>query len=78
MACARTTNSVVYLMPKQCHSLFCHLDDFGGIAPSRSLAQAAYDDLIKLTNQLGLDRATHKCCPPDTGAHMARLQSLNH
>ena len=76
MACARTTNAVVYLMCKKGYSLFCYLDDFVGIAPSLSLAQRD-DDLIKLTNQLGLDLAPHMCCPPIRGLTWLGF-SLNH
>ena len=64
MACARTTNAVVYLMRKQGHFLHCYLDDFVGVAPTKVDADSAYSDLLVITQKLGLALSPAKCHPP--------------
>ena len=64
MACARTTNAVVYLLRKKGHFLHCYLDDFVGVAPTRQAADAAYNDFTEITAQLGLALSPEKCQPP--------------
>ena len=41
MACARTTNTVVYLLRKKGHYVHCYLDDFVDVAPTADDAKAA-------------------------------------
>ena len=64
MACARTTNAVVYIMRKRGHFLHCYLDDFIGIAASHTEAERAYSDILDITTRLGLALAPGKCTPP--------------
>ena len=64
LACACTTNAVVYLMRKRGHHCMCYLDDFVGAAVSLEAAQEAYDDIIYLTDRLRLVLAQEKCVPP--------------
>ena len=61
MARARTTNAVVYLMRKRGHHVHCYLDDFVGVAPPKTEAEAAYNECIELTNHLGLVLSPNKC-----------------
>ena len=64
MACARTTNVVVYLLRKRGHFVHCYLDDFVGVAPTKQEAHRAYQDCINITEQLGLALSPAKCTPP--------------
>ena len=64
LACARTTNAVVYLMRKKGHFLHCYLDDFVGVAKSRTEANEAYADFMSLAASLGLALSPAKCHPP--------------
>ena len=64
MACARTTNAVVYLMRKRGHFVHCYLDDFVGVAADKEQADAAYGELIGLAGELGLALSPAKCHPP--------------
>ena len=64
MACARTTNAVVYLMRKNAHFIHCYLDDFVGVAPTRDAANIAYSEFIEVTSKLGLALSPDKCHPP--------------
>ena len=66
MACARTTNAVVYLLQKLGHFAKCYLDDFAGAAGTRQWAEAAYAAFKRLARELGLDLAEDKCVPPTT------------
>ena len=65
MACARTTNAVVYLLRKKGHHVHCYLDDFVGVAPDKASADEAYGALIDLAATLGLALSPAKCHPPD-------------
>ena len=64
MACARTTNAVVYLMRKNAHFTHCYLDDFVGVAPTREAADIAYAKFTEITSRLGLALSPDKCHPP--------------
>ena len=64
LACARTTNAVVYLLRKAGHFVHCYLDDFVGMAPTENQAHQAYNDFKNLTRTLGLDLSPSKCTPP--------------
>ena len=64
MACARTTNAVVYLLRKKGHHVHCYLDDFVGVAPTLKDVEAAYQDFNDLASQLGLELSPAKCVPP--------------
>ena len=64
MACARTTNAVVYLMRKKKHHVHCYLDDFVGVAATKQQADRAYADFTRLAAQLGLELSPSKCIPP--------------
>ena len=64
MACARTTNAVVYLLRRRGHFVLCYLDDFVGVALTKQQAQCAYADMLQLADELGLQLAYAKCTPP--------------
>ena len=64
MACARTTNAVVYLLRKKGHYVQCYLDDFVGVARTLREANEAYTDFMSLTASLGLALSPSKCHPP--------------
>ena len=64
LACARTTNALVYLMRKRGHHCLCYLDDFVGLAPSLKEGTHVYNDIHELARQLGLVLAPYKCISP--------------
>lgn len=66
MACARTTEAVVWLVRKQGFTIFCYLDDFVGVEKQETRAEAAYAELVSLTKDLGLHLASNKCVAPTT------------
>ena len=53
MACARTTNAVVYFICKHEHHGLRYLEEWG-----------AYNDILVLADQPGLDLAPNKCISP--------------
>ena len=44
--------------------MHCYLDDFVGVAPDRSQANAAYHDMLDVAARLGLELSPEKCQPP--------------
>ena len=65
MACARTTNAVVYMHQTDGHQATNYLDDLIGVAPTSS-ADIAFHDLGVLLCDLGLEENKSKACPPST------------
>ena len=64
MACARTTNAVVFLLKNKGFTCFCYLDDFLGIEDSFVKSQIAYNAALNLLKFLGLQVSPSKCIPP--------------
>ena len=64
MACARTTNAVVYLLNNMGHDVICYLDDFIGVEDTYDKACVSYHDAMLLLNKLGLAVSNKKCIPP--------------
>ena len=63
-ACARMTNSVVWLMANKGHKVLCYLDDFVGIHMNKHQAEQAYSDFLHISDQLGLALNKDKCRAP--------------
>lgn len=63
-ACQRVTAAVTYLMRKKGWITLAFLDDFAGVQESELLARRAYEQFLKLAEQLGLQLAMDKCEPP--------------
>ena len=63
MACARTTNAVVYILHKKGHFVHCYIDNFVGVAPTKAKADEAYMDCMDITARLGLVLSPGKCIP---------------
>ena len=53
-------------MRKKGHHTLCYLDDFVGVAKSYETAYKAYNDLLAVTAELGLELSPAKCVPPST------------
>ena len=66
MACARTTNAIVYLLNKMNFFVVCYLDDFIGVEKDYESAKIAYTKTLNLLAFLGLDVSYKKCVPPTT------------
>ena len=64
LACARTTNAVVYLLRRKGHMVHCYLDDFVGVAGTKEEAERAYSDMLETSRALGLALSARKCTPP--------------
>lgn len=62
--CQRVANAIVYIMAQEGHYVMAYLDDFGGCHASYAKAKAAYDRFNTLADELGLQLAHHKSCPP--------------
>ena len=66
-ACQRTTNAVCFMHNKRGgHTSMPYIDDFVGIAKNRDTAQAGFDALHRLLDDLGLQEAPEKATPPTT------------
>ena len=65
MACARTTDAVIYMHEKDGYHATNYLDDLIGVNKPE-LGSEAYDSLGKLLNDLGLHENVQKACPPAT------------
>ena len=68
-ACARWTNSVVWLMRKKGFQTLCYLDDFVGAESTYQRATEAYEYFLHLARTLGLQLNINKCTPPASTLH---------
>ena len=64
MACARTTDAVVYLLNNMGFDVICYLDDFIGVEDTYEKACKSYDCSLNLLKQLGLAVSYKKCIAP--------------
>ena len=64
MACARTTNAIVYLLKNKGYFVLCYLDDFIGVENNFKDACKSYKECLDLLKFLGLDISVKKCVPP--------------
>lgn len=64
--CQRVANALVHIMARENYYVIAYLDDFGSCHASQVKAQEVYDRFKALTQELGLQLAYHKSCPPTT------------
>ena len=64
LACARTTQAVVWLMRKRGFNCWCYLDDFIGLQRTFERASEAFNVFLHLAASLGLQIALDKSFPP--------------
>ena len=65
MACARTTDAVIYMHRDDGYNATNYLDDLIGVSDPRD-GWEAYDSLGELLSELGLVENLQKACPPAT------------
>ena len=63
--CQMVTSAVVFIYTKFGYFAVNYLDDIGG-AEDDQTAERAYDNLLQLLHNVGLQIAPNKCCPPCT------------
>ena len=63
-ACVRVTTAVGWMLTQAGYHVEVYVDDFLGAEESYTVARRGFDFIISLCEELGLDLATAKCCPP--------------
>lgn len=63
-ACQRVSNSLVYILAQEGHSVLAYLDDYASCHSSFKQASKGFHRIISCAKELGLELAIHKCVSP--------------